>query len=82
MANKAAVKRCQACGQLIRFVRTENGKAMPCNADPVRYREGGTERVITSDGITKAVTIVDDEKEADGFGFIPHFADCKSWQKG
>lgn len=43
---------CKACGKPIVWIRTTKGKSMPCDAEPVAYKEikGGKEKIVTSNG--------------------------------
>ena len=38
---------CKACGKPIVWIRTTKGKSMPCDAEPVAYKEikGGKEKM-------------------------------------
>lgn len=70
-------RQCKACGALIVFVRTPNGKAMPCDAAKVYYKEdGGRDLVVTDAGQLRGGTITSDCKSADGFAYRPHWASC------
>ena len=43
---------CKACGRPIVWIRTTKGKSMPCDAEPVAYKEikGGKEKIVTPNG--------------------------------
>ena len=42
---------CRSCGARIRWVKTVGGKAMPCNAEAIRFtRGGGPETFVTPPG--------------------------------
>ena len=42
---------CRSCGARIRWIRTTAGKAMPVNAEPIRFeRGGGPETFVTPEG--------------------------------
>lgn len=70
-------RQCRVCGALIVFVRTPNGKAMPCYAAKVYYKEdGGRDTVVTDAGRVCKGTITNDYKNADGFAYRPHWASC------
>lgn len=68
---------CRACGQRIMWVKTKANKNMPVNPEFVDYKEvpGGKERIVTPDE-----RVVSGERckaqEADGHGYISHFATC------
>lgn len=70
--------RCKACGAEITFVRTETGKAMPCDTKQVMYREkkGAKGRVVTSDGRVLAAEVTEDAARATGVGYTAHWATC------
>lgn len=65
---------CRACGYRIRWIRTKNGKSMPCNAQAVRFTPGGgPETFVTEDGkVERGRRRQDGEKT----GYISHFATC------
>lgn len=67
--------KCKSCGAEIIWIKTRNGKAMPCDAEPVPYREsfsGGMKLV------TKAGDVVPGHYDGTSkdFAFISHFATC------
>lgn len=65
---------CPRCGRQIQFLRTENGKDMPCE---VELREGdGTVTLLDLEGVThrKAGAAV--------HGYEPHFGKCKTSDSG
>ncbi len=72
------ISRCRSCGQMIVWVRTKSGKNMPCDSQLVTFKSetGGKERIVTEQGnIISGKTGVSRE-EADGIGYISHFATC------
>ena len=68
---------CRQCGDRILWVKTKAGKNMPVNPELVNYKAvpGGKERIVTPEGV-----VVAGEKcsvdEAEGCGYISHFATC------
>lgn len=69
---------CRGCGCRILWIRTKAGKNMPCNPTLINYRKepGGKEKIVTQEGeVVSGITGVDQE-EADGIGYISHFATC------
>lgn len=69
---------CAGCGKRILWVRTPSGKNMPCNPTLHNYRAipGGRERIVLPNGeVVSGETEVSPE-EADGIGYISHFATC------
>lgn len=75
---------CKSCGAPIVWIKTQNGKNMPCDADAVEYQENykGKSTVVTEDGRVLKATIIDRtgggllSPVIDGKGYIPHWATC------
>ncbi len=75
---------CKSCGAPIVWIKTQNGKNMPCDADAVEYQENykGKSTVVTEDGRVIKATIIDRagggflSPVIDGKGYIPHWATC------
>ena len=46
------IKKCKFCGAPIVWLKTQNGRAMPCDADAVKYQENykGKDVIVLSDG--------------------------------
>ena len=73
------IKKCRWCGANIIWIKTMAGKAMPCDPQEVMYKTGGAERIVTPHGEVVACTICETEDQklnADGIGYIPHWATC------
>ena len=68
---------CAGCGQRVIWIKTTAGKNMPCNPELLNYKLGGSERVVTPAGTVVAATTGVPAGEADGVGYISHFATCK-----
>ena len=70
--------RCIKCGKPIVWIRTTKGKSMPCDADPVAYREerGGKEKIVTPNGEVISGTFDAKPEEMTGIGYIPHWSTC------
>lgn len=70
---------CSGCGARVVWVKTEAGKNMPCDPAFRNYKidPSGKDKIVTPAG--KVVTgIIDvDPSEADGYGYISHFATCR-----
>ena len=72
---------CQKCRRRVMWIRTVAGKNMPVNPEMLSYRrpaegEKGKEKIVTPNGaVVTGVTGVE-PGEADGFGYISHFATC------
>ena len=75
---------CKSCGAPIVWIKTQNGKSMPCDAFAVEYQENykGKSTVVTEDGHVLKATIIDRtgggllSPVIDGKGYIPHWATC------
>ena len=88
MANGSYGK-CAGCGAMVIWVKTQAGKNMPCDPTLHNYKidPTGKEKIVTQTGkVVTGVTemakdIIEDivdAQSADGFGYISHFATCKS----
>ena len=69
---------CKACGKPIVWIRTTKGKSMPCDAEPVAYKEikGGKEKIVTPNGEVISCTFDAKPEEMTGIGYIPHWSTC------
>ena len=69
---------CKSCGKRILFIRMNSGKFMPVDELFVNYKldSNGKDRIVTPMG--EVITCVSgvNVKEADGYGYISHFATC------
>ena len=71
---------CANCGGRILWVRTKAGKNMPVDPELISYRrpvpgEKATDKIVTPVGEVVSV-IQADSREAEGVGYISHFATC------
>ena len=72
--------KCRSCGAQVLWIRTAAGKNMPCNPAFVPYRlpregEKGEEKLVLSTGeVVSAIETA--ANEAEGNGYISHFATC------
>ena len=68
---------CRACGKMILFLKTVNGKTTPVDANAMyfRKREHGKELFVLMNGSTARGETCG-EAEADAIGYISHFATC------
>ena len=75
--------KCKSCGQRIRFVRMRSGKSMPVNEQLVNYKleDKGKDKIVTPKGDVVSCISGVDVSEADGYGYISHFATCPNAQK-
>lgn len=75
---------CKSCGAKITWIKTKNGRVMPCNVPAVNYQDNikGSDLIITEDGQVIRGTIVKNNPESklqmiiDGQGYTSHFATC------
>jgi len=71
--------RCKKCGAPIVWIRTEDGKWMPCDEGLVEYKAGTTpdyeDRVVNQNGEVIQCTF-DFQCNPDGLARIPHWATC------
>lgn len=70
--------KCRSCGEKIMFIRTKAGKSMPVNPAFVSFKNNpdGKDRIVLPSGNVIACDANVDAKEADGYGYISHFATC------
>jgi len=70
--------KCKACGANIIFIKTEGGKSVPCDAEPVTYweRKGAKGKIVTPNGEVISCDFSGDPDKAIGIGYIPHWATC------
>ena len=79
--------RCKSCGKEIKWMRTVGGKSIPCDPEPVyyRFRLGAKERIVTPNGEVLPCVLLnaetDDLTDADGWGYVSHFATCPKADK-
>lgn len=69
---------CRFCGKRIRFIKMTSGKTMPVDELLVNYKvdPAGKERIVTPDGKVVCGRFCIHPKDADGTGYISHFATC------
>ena len=76
---------CRHCGKPIIFIRTLNGKLMPCDATPVKYwltEEPGRGVMIYQRNGTYARALLDGlPSTCDGTGYLPHWSSCRPRKK-
>lgn len=69
---------CRGCGAAIIWIRTPGGKSIPCDPEQVLYRskkEGGI-KIVTPNGEVLSAKLESIPNEADGIGYVSHFATC------
>lgn len=70
---------CKKCGATIIFIKTPNGKWMPCDEGLVEYHKGDTpdfEDVVVDDKGEIIKCTFDFQCDPDGLARIPHWATC------
>lgn len=80
MGLKNQFSTCAYCGKQIMWIRTKGGRNMPVDPQIINYRrpESGKkaeEKLVTPQGEIIAADRVDG-KDAEGYGYISHFATC------
>lgn len=76
--------KCKSCGASITWIKTQNGRTMPCDVPAVDYQENykGKDTIVTEDGRVLRVTVFKTplasglQPVIDGKGYISHFAAC------
>lgn len=73
---------CNRCGARIMWVKTKAGKNMPVDPQFVDFKKikGGKERLVLPSGEVVAGERCK-AKEADGYGYISHFATCPGYRR-
>lgn len=80
MGNNNSFSKCSYCGRQIIWIRTKVGKNMPADPEIISYRmpevgERATEKIVTEKGEVICANKTDSH-QAEGFGYISHFATC------
>lgn len=54
------VTTCKSCGAPIVWIKTQNGRSMPCDVPAVDYQENykGSSLIVTDDGRVRRATII------------------------
>lgn len=79
--------KCRNCGKEIKFYTLPSGSKMPVDKERYFYKNAGRgkDRLAMLSG--KGVRIIScticnyDDEEVQGFGFLPHFANCRKYKK-
>ncbi len=79
--------RCRSCGARILFIKSTKGRFIPCDTLVTRYKreEGGKDKIVLESGEVVSCRTDISPEEADGVGYISHFATCpnaKAHRKG
>ena len=82
------VTTCKSCGAKIVWIKTQNGRSMPCNEEQVEYQKNyrGAALIVTKDGEVVRGNIIKEGGSAlvpivDGIGYVSHFATCPNADK-
>jgi len=70
------MSKCKACGAEIIWIKTPNGKPMPCDAQKIPYKldiHNGDLVLVRPDGRIARGTL---DLESDEYGYESHFANC------
>ncbi len=69
---------CRSCGSAIVWIRTLSGRNMPCDAKPINYiiKPGAATKLVTPGGDVVSCEVVEDPRDAQGWGYSPHWASC------
>lgn len=72
------MSRCRACGETIVWIRTTNGKNMPCDEEPVEYwsDESGNTNLVTNEGKVVRCSLTGNGAPS-GTARVPHWATCE-----
>jgi len=76
--------KCRSCGAEIMWLRTENGKSMPCNEGLHYYNpnEGRTTYITTPGKVKTGRKLGYDEHSAGAeLGYTPHWSTCSNADK-
>lgn len=71
---------CRYCGKQIMWIRTKAGKNMPVDPAMINYRRSvngdrAKEKIVTPQGEVLSADRTSN-REAEGYGYIPHFSTC------
>ena len=71
------MSKCKSCGAEIIWIKTKTGKAMPCDAQKITYKNiGPTGKgmiLVTPDG---RIARGEFDPTSDVYGYVSHFATC------
>lgn len=78
------ITKCKSCVASITWIKTQNGRSMPCDVPAVDYQENykGNATIVTDDGRVLRANIVTSANNSaltpviDGKGYISHFTTC------
>lgn len=69
---------CRGCGAEILWIKTADGKSMPCDPEQVTYWEksGAAGKIVTPNGQVISCEFDGDPAKATGIGYVSHFSTC------
>ena len=70
------MSKCKYCGAPIRWVKTINGKTMPCDDKKYSLYKGDKYTMVTVTGRTVKCDLEGTDKTFIGFGYVPHWSTC------
>lgn len=78
--NELRTSYCKRCKAMIVFIPTGNDKYMPCDPNPVMYREDKFEKAViyTREGKYVRCTLSCTAENYTGWGYKPHWGTCVS----
>ena len=70
--------KCRSCGAEIAFMKTRNGKGMPCDPGWIPFWADikAKDKIVTTDGDVVNCRLDGDPAELTGLGRVPHWATC------
>lgn len=79
--------KCKYCGKEIQFFKVPSGAKMPVETEKIFYKDKGKgrDRLATLEG--RGVRIISctfcpaAHEAVQGYGFLPHFANCRNYGK-
>lgn len=71
---------CRSCAAPIVWIRTKNGKSMPCDAKPLPFKYGGNTKLVTPFGEVVSCEVVKFKysDKVEGYGYTPHWSTCNA----
>jgi len=69
---------CRGCGKPIIFIKSINGKHIPCDPEQITYwqSKNGKAKIVTPNGEVVSAELTGELNKATGIGYVSHFATC------
>lgn len=69
---------CKSCGEPIYFIRSVGGKYIPVDAETRLFKRSldGPDQIVTREGDVLRCVLDVAPEEAEGVGYLSHFATC------